>query len=173
MYFSKLAVLAAAAATASANSVHFINQDDITRTVVFTPSSGQASVSSVTISGGDEATVTIPDSWIGNWYAYQEGSEQTVGMLGEVTFQGWDGTTWFDVSAIVNADDTDNVKMIYPASQADLATKTVYSGCETFMCATVYVNPDDIQTVSTTETDLICTLGTANHYSWPHLRAAP
>lgn len=164
-FITKLATLAMAAATVSANTVTFVNQDSTTRQVVFTPSSGHESISTVTVAGSASQVVTIPESWIGNWYAVADGSSSGAGMLGEVTFQGWQGLTYFDVSAIVNAADITGVKQIYPASQATLSIKTTVSGCEVFPCNSAYYSPDDIQTVTTTETDLICTLGTSSSTS--------
>lgn len=100
---SQLAALAFAAATlASANTVTFQNQDDTTRTVVITPSDGSEQMDSVEVKGHGEAKVNFPHGWIGNAYAVSEGNNDTPGMLAEVTFQGWNDLTYFDVSAIVD-----------------------------------------------------------------------
>ncbi|KAI0011108.1 DNase1 protein [Xylariaceae sp. FL0662B] len=161
-FFSQIAAFAVAAATmARANSITFINQDDTTRRVVFTPSAGHEAVESIDVPGNDQAKVEFPASWIGNAYSVSEGAADTPGMLAEVTFQGWNDLTYFDVSAIVNAADHDGVKQLYPASQLSANVKTTLSGCLVFPCSTAYYHPDDIQTVSTQETDLICTLGSA------------
>jgi hypothetical protein len=164
MFIAKLAALAVAAATAvsATNTIQFVNQDSTTRSIIFTPSSGHAAVSTVEIAGLATKTVTIPTSWIGNWYSVSKGASNTVGMLGEVTFQGWGGITYFDVSAIVNAADHVGVKQIYPASEASASTKSKISGCTSFPCNTAYYLADDVQTVTTTETALVCTLGTAS-----------
>src|SRR5690606_1756886 len=106
------------------------------------------------VAGYAEEKATFPDGWEGNWYAVCEGKEDSPGMLGEVAFGGYSGETYFDVSAIVNPDDNNGVKQLWPAE-----SKEPKSGCETFPCDTVYINPDDVQTKSTKETDLICTLG--------------
>lgn len=75
-------------------------------------------------------------------------------MLGEVCFNSWGGISFFDVSAIVNPNDKNNVKQLWPASAA-----TPVSGCTTFPCNDAYYLPDDIQTKGTNEDDLVCTLG--------------
>ncbi|KAI1762716.1 DNase1 protein [Hypoxylon sp. FL1150] len=159
-FFAQLAAFAAAAASlASANSLTFINQDDTTRTIVFTANAGLSAIDSVTVQGNDQVKVDIPNGWIGNAYSVSEGATDSPGMLAEVTFQGWDDLTYFDVSAIVNGNDKDGVKQMFPATELSALTKTLVSGCLIFPCNSAYYQPDDIQTVSTTETDLIVTLG--------------
>ncbi|KKA27913.1 hypothetical protein TD95_004457 [Thielaviopsis punctulata] len=159
MKFSTVAAALFSTLAAAENVVTFESKDSISRTVVFTPTEGCESVNSVTVAGGATVDVTIPEKWIGNWYAVSEGSHITEGMLGEVTFQGWNDLTYFDVSAIVNASDHDGVKEMWPASSG-----TPVSGCTTFPCNNAYYLPDDIQTKSTTETHLICTLGGNGSY---------
>lgn len=84
-FFTRVVAFAAAAATvASANSLTFINQDETTRTVVFTASAGNAPIESVTIKGNDQVKVdNIPTGWIGNAYSVSEGAENVVGTLAE------------------------------------------------------------------------------------------
>ncbi|KAI1117377.1 hypothetical protein F5Y14DRAFT_382033 [Nemania sp. NC0429] len=159
-FLHQLTGFAAAAATlASANSITFVNQDATQRTIVFTPSAGLQTIDPIVVPGFDEAKVDFPQSWIGNAYSVSEGAPNVPGMLAEVTFQGWNGFTYFDVSAIVNPSDLDGVKELYPASQRDAKEKVAISGCAVFPCPKVYYHPDDIQTVTSTEEDFICTLG--------------
>ncbi|KAI6081877.1 DNase1 protein [Hypoxylon rubiginosum] len=159
-FFAQIAAFAAVAASlASANSLTFINQDDTTRKIVFTPNAGLPTIDSVTVQGNDQVKVEVPNGWIGNAYSVSEGATDSPGMLAEVTFQGWNDLTYFDVSAIVNGNDKDGVKQMYPATQLSALTKTLVSGCRNFPCNSAYYQPDDIQTVSTEETDLIVTLG--------------
>jgi hypothetical protein len=154
MRFSTLFVAAFAALT-SANTVEFINQDSLTRTVYFTAQEGLAAVNSITLVGKANATVTIPTGWIGNWYSVTEGKAVVPGMLGEVRFDGWNGLTYYDISAIVAPQDNNGVKILYPKTAL-----TPISGCQTFPCANAYNLPDDIQTQATMEKDLVCLLGT-------------
>ncbi|KAI1092535.1 hypothetical protein F5B19DRAFT_204542 [Rostrohypoxylon terebratum] len=161
-FFTQIAALAAAAASlVSANSVTFINQDATTRQIVFTPSAGSPAVKTITIAGHKQAKVSIPNAWIGNAYAVSQGKPNVPGMLAEFTFQGWNGFTYFDVSAIVNPHDTNGVKQMYPASEAKSSPKKLVSGCVSFPCSTAYYAPNDIQTVVTKETDIIVTLGSS------------
>jgi hypothetical protein len=149
------ATMALASLAAAANTVTFVNQDSTTRTIKFTAQSGLAAIDDLTVKGNENGTATIPDSWIGNWYSVSEGADDTPGMLGEVRYNGFSGATYFDVSAIVNPDDTNGVKEIFPKS-----SETPVSGCQSFPCSNAYNKWDDIATLSTTETDLICLLGT-------------
>lgn len=86
-------------------------------------------------------------------------------MLGEVRWDGFSGENYFDVSAIVNPNDHDGVKMLYPKS-----SKTPLSGCQTFPCSNAYNLPDDIQTLSTPETELECLIGTKSGAKRRHAR---
>ncbi|KAI0169603.1 DNase1 protein [Hypoxylon sp. FL1284] len=159
-FSAQVAAFAAAMATlASANTLTFVNQDGATRKIVFTPNAGLPAVDSVTVPGNGQLKVNMPSGWIGNAYSVSEGAPDIPGMLAEVTFQGWNDLTYFDVSAIVNANDKVGVKQMFPASQASSDPKTSTSGCAIFPCNTAYYQPDDIQTVSTTETDIFVTLG--------------
>lgn len=160
LFVSQLAALAFTAATlVSANTVTFLNQDDTTRKIIITPSAGHEEISSIEIQGNGEASVDFPQGWIGNAYSISEDKEDIPGMLAEITFQGWNDLTYFDVSAIVEPNDHEGVKEMYPASEHSAPTKSRYSGCKVFPCNTAYYQPDDIQTISTTETELIVTLG--------------
>lgn len=160
-FISQLAALALTAATlASANTVTFQNQDGITRKVIITPSEGHEKISSIEVEGHGEAKVNFPHGWIGNAYAVSEGNEDNGhGMLAEVTFQGFNDITYYDVSAIVDPNDKDGVKMMYPVSESNKATQSSFSGCKVFPCNTAYYQPDDVQTAWTEDVDLIVTLG--------------
>ncbi|KAF7524155.1 hypothetical protein G7054_g11519 [Neopestalotiopsis clavispora] len=145
-FFTKIATMvAAAAAVASAtNTVTFVSQDSTTRKIIFTPSSGYSEIDSIEVAGLGTETVSFPSGWVGNWYSVSE---------------GWDDITYFDVSAIVNADDHDGVHEMWPASENTVSVKTLMSGCTIFPCNTAYYLADDVQTVATTETELYCSLG--------------
>ncbi|KAI1332146.1 DNase1 protein [Xylariaceae sp. FL0255] len=158
-FFSQLIAFAAAAATVSANTMKWVNLDGNTRTLYFTASAGLEEIEPLTIEGYQEATTSFPQGWIGNVFSVTEGNPVVTGMLAELTFQGWMGYTYFDVSAIVNPLDHEGVHLMYPASVAETENKTPYSGCEEFPCNTAYYAPNDVQTVVTEEVDLITTLG--------------
>ncbi|KAI0403181.1 hypothetical protein F4802DRAFT_317510 [Xylaria palmicola] len=168
MQFSqKFAALAATAATlASANSITFVNQDATQRTVVFTPNDGLPQIPSVVVPGLNEVKVEFPWQWGGNAYAVLPGAPIVPGMLAEYLFQGGaeHDLTFFDVSAIVKSTDTNNVKQLFPVSEKYAKEKVVFSGCTVFPCNKAYYHPDDVQTVATSQVDLICTLGTPPSY---------
>lgn len=151
---SLLSALLATATLSLANTVTFRSQDSTPRTIVFTPSEGNEQKDDLKVAGNAEEQVDFPHGWVGNWHSVSEGEEKDSGMLGEVTFDGADGSTWYDVSAIDDPDDHVGVKQLWPDGSEDQA-----SGCKTFPCDTVYVNPDDVQTMSTDVSDLVCTLG--------------
>ncbi|KAH7120050.1 hypothetical protein B0J13DRAFT_568017, partial [Dactylonectria estremocensis] len=94
--------------------------------------------SPVTVSSDANTTVTFPSEYSGNFYAVKQGASQEVGMLGEVMFNGWMGLTYFDVSAIVNPGDRDNVKQMWPAKSL-----VPVSGCQVFPCDNVYYKAND------------------------------
>jgi hypothetical protein len=152
--FSSLALFLLGAGAALANTVTFKSLDTTDRTIIFTPNAGLPAVPSVEVPGGQDTTVEIPHGWIGNWYSVSKGEPDVPGMLGEVAFNGWNGITFFDVSAIVNPNDHHGVKEMYPAGEAKPT-----SGCKLFPCNNAYYIWDDVQTKATQETDLICTLG--------------
>ncbi|UNI18844.1 hypothetical protein JDV02_005088 [Purpureocillium takamizusanense] len=160
MHFAASALaLAATAAVANAAGVTFWTLDDKTRTIYFTANegSGSAAIQPVTVSNAKKTRVEFPDTWVGNYYAVQDGAENKPGMLGEINFGSWGGLTYFDVSAIVDPKDHDNVKQIWPAS-----SQAPMSGCDIFPCNNAYYLPDDIQTKTTKENELISTLGSGS-----------
>ncbi|KAF4465562.1 DNase1 [Fusarium albosuccineum] len=161
-FATALMAFVASASYVAAAKVTFWTLDDKVRTIYFTPNPGYAAIEPVTVSNKEKTTVEFPDEYIGNYYAVQKGKENVPGMLGEVNFGGWEGKTYFDVSAIVDPTDKDNVKQMWPAS-----AQIPMSGCEEFPCDNAYWLPDDIQTKVTEETHLISTLGSGSAYKAP------
>jgi len=154
-FISTILFAATALATmATANMVHFVNQDSTTRTIVFTGQEGMETPENLVIEGLGTGNATFITGWIGNWYSVSEGEEDRPGMLGEARFDGFAGATYFDVSAIVNPDDHSGVKMLFPKN----SDKPV-SGCQTFPCSNAYNKWDDVQTLSTDDNELICLIG--------------
>lgn len=149
-----LAAVTALSTAVVANTVTFVPMDDKTRTVIFTPTVPHAKIDDIEVKGGQSAVVEFPQEWLGNWYAIDEGADPDPGMLGEVAFQGHEGRTYFDVSAIIDPEDHGGVKMMYPKE-----AETPTSGCEEFPCDNAYYLWDDEQTKVTDEVHLICTLG--------------
>ncbi|KAG7130867.1 hypothetical protein HYQ45_010410 [Verticillium longisporum] len=156
MQFSQLmSLFGAAALVAATNTVTFVSTDQTDRTIYFTPNAGYPEVAPVEVPAGQSIKSEVPQSWIGNWYSVSVGADNIPGMLGEVAFQGWNDLTYFDVSAIVTPGDHDGVHEMWPAQG-----HTPTSGCAEFPCNNAYYLWDDVQTKTTPETDLICTLGT-------------
>jgi len=157
MRFSVSIILAAMAAVASANTVEFISQDSTDRTIIFTEQEGQPKVNSLELKGLSNASVDFPHGWIGNFYSVSKGQPNVPGMLGELRWDGWDGINFFDISAIVNKNDIHGVKTLAPKNSGK-----PLSGCESYeqFCNLAYYLPDDVQTQSTKEKELVCTVGT-------------
>jgi len=153
-FFKSIFLLAAAGFAAAQNQITFMSQDEISRTIYFTASNNGAAVPPIRVEGWGKVTVNIPYHWIGNYYAIADGQPNIPGMLGEVAFQAYEGKTFFDVSAIVKADDHNGVKLMWPAS-----SKHPVSGCEKFPCTNAYYLPNDVQTKVTPETHLFTILG--------------
>lgn len=161
-FATALMALVASASYVAAGKVTFWTLDDKVRTIYFTPSPGYPEIEAVTVSSKEKTTVEFPDQYEGNYYAVQKGATNTPGMLGEIMFGGWQGKTYFDVSAIVDPKDHNNVKQMWPAD-----SQLPMSGCEVFPCDNAYWLPDDVQTKVTEETHLISTLGSGSAYSAP------
>ncbi|KAK3325398.1 DNase1 protein [Apodospora peruviana] len=155
MQFLKIAsFLATAALATAANTVTFLSQDHQDRTVYWTGNPQMAHIADTRVPGNQNVTISVPDGWVGNFYAVADGSPKVPGMLGEVAFNGWMGITYFDVSAIVNPNDKNGVKQMWPKGE-----NQPVSGCVKFPCAFAYYAPDDVQTRATMVSDLFCSLG--------------
>ncbi|KAI6783024.1 uncharacterized protein J7T54_002186 [Emericellopsis cladophorae] len=153
-FTTSVLALLSSAAIANAGFVTFWTLDDVTRTIYFTSNEERFPMEPVTVSSAEKTTVEFADGYVGNFYAVPEGDGPQDAMLGEVKFGGWGEMTYFDVSAIVNANDKNNVKQMWPAD-----SQTPMSGCEVFPCDNAYYLWDDVQTKVTTEDHLITTLG--------------
>jgi hypothetical protein len=148
------AASALASLAAAQNALHFVNQDSTQRTIVFTAQEGLEEIPNLVIDGLATANQTMPVNWIGNLFSVSEGAPFVPGMLAEFRFNGFAGATYFDVSAIVNPDDTQGVKMVFPMN-----SNTPVSGCQTFPCANAYNTWDDVATLSTDDSELVVLIG--------------
>jgi len=155
MQFSNTFLLAAFAAFVAAdNSAQFVNQDAITRNVVFTPSAGNAEIDPITVAGNTNATQQFPQGWTGNAYSYNDGESNVPGILAEFAFNGYGSSNFYDISAIVNPTATDGIIMMYPTE-----AKTPVSGCVTVSCSNQYNLPDDVATLASSDSDFTVILG--------------
>ncbi len=132
----------------------------------FTANPGSQAPAPVAVPGGQVVVVPVHHGFQGNFYAVKAGAPNKPGMLGEVAFDAWENNNFYDVSAIVDPTDVDNVSQMWGAndSAGPFTAPTnaqLYSGCADFhhLCKTVYINPDDVQTKSTTDPNIIATLG--------------
>jgi len=155
-FFSTLLFAATALASMAAadNIVHFVNQDSTERTIVFTAQEGLEEIPDLVIKGFETVNQTFPYSWIGNLYSVSKGAPNVPGMLAEFRWNGFADATYFDVSAIVNPDDTEGVKMVFPKN----SNKPV-SGCQAFPCANAYNKWDDVATLSSTDNEFVVLVG--------------
>lgn len=157
MRFSNLLLSSSAFAASYAASVTFHNLDSTTRTLYFSENPGCSEIPELTLTGFETKTQEFDPDWQGNWFSVSDGSEYTPGVLGEVTFQDG-GDTFFDVSCIVNPNDNEGVRQIWPAH----SQRSPMAGCEDYstQCPNAYYAPNDVQTKGTQGVDLISTLGT-------------
>lgn len=153
-FTTSILALLGSAALVSANTVTFWTLDDVKRTIYFTANENAHILEPVTVDGSEKKDVEFPQGFVGNFYAIADGQDNKPGMLGEIMFQGDGGKTYFDVSAIIDANDKNGVKQMYPAE-----SQSPMSGCEVFPCNNAYYLSDDVQTKVTEETHIITTLG--------------
>jgi len=156
------AALGLTSVASAINTIQFVNQDSTTRHIVFTSEAdlGLAAMPDLVLEGMETKNQTFATGFIGNAYSYNDGAPNVPGMLAEVRFDGWDSLVFFDVSAIVNPDDTEGVKMIYPLGMDPTATSTPTSGCNSIgKCLNQYNAWNDIATQTTKSSNLVCLLG--------------
>lgn len=163
MQFINTIILAASALAAMAsaeNFVQFVNQAAEDKNIIFTANAGLESLETLILPGYASANQTFPEGWIGNFYSHDADKPNIPGMLGEVRFNGFADATYFDISSIVNPEDTEGIKMLFPFGANTKDLSTAVSGCQTTPCSNQYNVWDDIATLSTPGTSLTCLVGT-------------
>jgi hypothetical protein len=147
-----------------ANFVEFVSQDSADRTIIFQHNPGFDDIPATPLPGHANVTVSFQDGWQGNFHAIKQGAPDVTGILGEVCMNCWQGLTYFDISGIVSRVDLTNtvvdlsdIKQLYPKESC-----SPVSGCEMYdqFCDAAYYNPEDVLTRSTSESTLVCTVGT-------------
>ncbi|KAE9373312.1 hypothetical protein N431DRAFT_338531 [Stipitochalara longipes BDJ] len=148
--------IAALISQAAANTVSFHNLGGDQLTLCFVANAGLSTPGPSSIAPGQWLDYNLPNGWAGQFHAARpgKGCGDDPFVIGEVTFQGGAGHTYFDVSAVDSCCDNTGVHYLYPAS--DTGNN---SGCVNFPCNNVYNNPSDPQTKSTDDTHLICQVG--------------
>lgn len=141
--------------------VDWISQDAINRVIHCTPSPGHVALPDISLPAGQTVTQSHPQGWKGMcWGVMEGGFNKGFGMLAEFTWNGFEDKTYFDVSAIDDPNDLDNIKMMMPAQGS-----TPVSGCQNIAvgtCKNMYVEPEDTQTQVTPEKHLLVLVGNLN-----------
>jgi hypothetical protein len=188
MHLSSVALAAAAAClrAVAAIEIDFVNQNDYDRVITFVPSPNNHNVPQLTVKKGQTATANIASPWHGNFYGQRQNADGSVlpadlyshsnaipnhamnaGMLGEISMTGTDGQCWYDVSAIINPLDVDNIQRLYPkAGNGPIAGCSIPSTATKTTCtpdSEIYMVWSDDRCVKTTseQNALVCELGRA------------
>ncbi|KAK0754511.1 hypothetical protein B0T18DRAFT_386375 [Schizothecium vesticola] len=134
-----------------AGSITFNSEDGVGRVIHFT---GNGEIGELHVGPGESIAQDFPDGWTGNFYATCDGCDDAPGMLGEVAFDGFEGKTFYDVSAIVDPNDHTGVHRFAPGSGDGEE-----AGCDEFPCPeSTYYQPDDVQTKVSESKDLVVSL---------------
>ncbi|KAF7929224.1 uncharacterized protein EAE98_005143 [Botrytis deweyae] len=149
-------------ASVMANSLEFFTQDTTERTVFFTPNTGSAEVPSLFLPAKpvDKYAIVVqfPQGWSGSFKAILPGETPNVPKVtGEITFQGFQGKSYYAVSAVDNCCDNSGIRYLVPKAHGDA------SGCimAPFPCTESYSRPGDMQVKSTSDVSFLCVLGGA------------
>ncbi|PQE06869.1 DNase1 protein [Rutstroemia sp. NJR-2017a BVV2] len=169
--FLPLLLLLTSTATAT-NTLTFHNLFSTPRLLQFVPVPASYAIPKRLIPAHSSFSISTP-LWNGLFKAVapdtsEHGPETTV--IGEVCFDCWQGITFFDVSAIWNCCDNSGVHWmgsVEPSASGkgvqelwnQASAKGEISGCRTFPCDGVYNLPDDEQTKSTREDEIMVVLG--------------
>jgi hypothetical protein len=134
-----------------AGSITFNSEDGVGRVIHFT---GNGEIGELHVGPGESIAQDFPDGWTGNFYATCDGCDDAPGMLGEVAFDGFEGKTFYDVSAIVDPNDHAGVHRFAPGSGSGEE-----AGCDEFPCPeSTYYQPDDVQTKVSDSKDFVVSL---------------
>ncbi|TGO25838.1 hypothetical protein BPAE_0071g00090 [Botrytis paeoniae] len=134
------------------NSLQFLSYNANDRTIFFTSNAGSAEVPSLFVPANSsmdkDAVVYFPQGWSGFFKAVLSGENPDVlKVIGEVTFQGWQGETYYAVSAVQNCCDNSGIRYLAPRLHGPT------SGCLStpFPCTESYSRPGDIQVKSSAD----------------------
>lgn len=149
--FLLLSLLSVLVPGVSAGSITFSSEDGVGRVIHFT---GNGDIGELHVGPGESIAQDFPDGWTGNFYATCDGCDDAPGMLGEVAFDGFEGKTFYDVSAIVDPDDHNGVHRFSPSGGDGEE-----AGCDEFPCPDkAYYAPDDVQTKVSESKDFVVSL---------------
>ncbi|KAJ8070152.1 hypothetical protein OCU04_000544 [Sclerotinia nivalis] len=140
------------------NTVLFWNPDPKNRTIYFSPNLGSAEIPNQHVASSMVSTtvVTFPQGWGGSFKSvFPQEDQSAPKIIVEIQFQGWQGLTYYDISAVNNCCDNSGVRYISPSNGGPT------SGCFTapFPCGDSYSKPGNIQVKSSAKVDFVCALG--------------
>lgn len=149
--FLLLSLLSVLVPSVRAGSITFSSEDGVGRVIHFT---GNGDIGELHVGPGESIAQDFPDGWTGNFYATCDGCDDAPGMLGEVAFDGFEGKTFYDVSAIVDPNDHNGVHRFSPSGGDGEE-----AGCDEFLCPDkAYYAPDDVQTKVSEAKDFVVSL---------------
>lgn len=144
----------------AANVIHFYNTDAQPRQICWSPQAGYKGIKNTYLAPWSHDIRVELDQvgWRGSFKAVNSGGNcDDKHVISEVVLQGWEGVTWFAVSAIDNRLDNSGIRFLWPTRSHEPS-----SGCWTFPCDNVwnYAPPKDQgKTRVTGETELDCNVG--------------
>ncbi|KAF5873226.1 putative dnase1 protein [Botrytis fragariae] len=140
------------------NTIHFISFDDVDRIIAFTSHAHCEDIEDIHHKGGENFTIEMPQNWGGTVMAKKYDAVVPIHRVqAEIQWQGFEGKTHYDASAITNHTDNSGIRFIYPAGQGDVYETR--SGCTVYPCDNAYLQPDDEQTKVTYQTDMVIEIG--------------
>ncbi|TGO38389.1 hypothetical protein BHYA_0076g00400 [Botrytis hyacinthi] len=141
------------------NTIEFIAYDNEDRIISFTSHVQCEDIEDIHHKGGENFTIEIPLNWGGTVMAKKYGAVHPIHRIqAEFQWQGFEGKTHYDASAITNHTDNSGIRFIYPAGQGNVYEAR--SGCTVYPCDNAYLQPDDVQTKVTRQTDMVIEIGT-------------
>ncbi|KAF7889481.1 uncharacterized protein EAF02_001896 [Botrytis sinoallii] len=141
------------------NTIEFLSFDKEDRVITFTSHPQCEDLADIHHKGGENFTIEIPLNWGGTVIARKYDAVHPIHRVqAEFQWQGFEGKTHYDASAIDNRTDNSGIRFVYPAGQADVYE--LRSGCTVYPCDNAYLLPDDVQTKVTRQTDMVIEIGT-------------
>ncbi|TGO51512.1 hypothetical protein BOTNAR_0353g00040 [Botryotinia narcissicola] len=140
------------------NTIEFVACDNEDRIISFTSHVQCEDIEDIHHKGGENFTIEIPLNWGGTVMAKKHGAVHPIHRIqAEFQWQGFEGKTHYDASAITNQTDNSGIRFVYPAGQGDVYEAR--SGCTVYPCDNAYLQPDDVQTKVTRQTDMLIEIG--------------
>ncbi|KAF7954639.1 hypothetical protein EAE96_005758 [Botrytis aclada] len=140
------------------NTIHFKALDNVPRIISFTSHPECADIEEIHHRGGEDFMIEMPPYWAGTVMARLYGGVHPINRaIAEFKWQGFEGKTHYDASAVDNHTDNTGVHWVYPAGLGHIPEAR--SGCTVFPCDNAYLLWDDVQTRVTYQTDMVVEIG--------------